>query len=183
MKLLLDSLTVLLCALSAGAGCSARGGVSIGAPAPEHPEHPEADELAVPGDDEPAVETSEAVAQEPADAEPADASGLRSARSTSGHYTVSWRPLASEVPNNEPFELEFFLEKDGVPARGAQVVVRGWMPEHGHGMVRRPEVEDRGDGSYLVRGMLLHMSGLWELFFDVYEPGARKDRVRFEIRL
>ena len=57
------------------------------------------------------------------------------------------------------------------------------MPDHGHGMLRRPEVEDRGDGSYFVRGMLFHMGGFWELFFDVYEPDKRKERVRFEINL
>lgn len=108
---------------------------------------------------------------------------LRAGESASGRYRVRWRPLAGAVPTNEPFELELFLERDGAPAAGVDVVVRGWMPDHGHGMLRRPEVEDRGDGSYLVRGMLLHMGGFWELYFDVYEPGERKDRVRFEVEL
>ena len=108
---------------------------------------------------------------------------LRTQTSDSGSFRLSWRPLAPEVPTNEPFELAFLLERDGVPVPGATVAVRGWMPEHGHGMLRRPEVEDEGDGWYRVRGMLLHMGGFWELFFDVFEPGQRKDSVRFEVRL
>ncbi len=110
-------------------------------------------------------------------------SALREGTSASGRYTVRWRAVEGAVPMNEPFELEVLLEADGAPAPGAHIVVRGWMPDHGHGMLRNPEVIDRGDGSYLVRGMLLHMTGLWQLFVDVYEPGERKDRTTFEVVL
>jgi hypothetical protein len=178
---LLQGLVLLLWAASVSAGCSARGAFTVGAPAEEHPEVAEPPEHA--GAAEAQLEAAELAAAAGAAQASHEGAEMRVAPSASGRYTLRWRPLAPEVPNNEPFELEFFLEKDGAPAPGAEVVVRGWMPDHGHGMVRRPEVLDRGDGSYLVRGMLLHMSGLWELFFDVYEPGARKDRVRFEIRL
>lgn len=114
---------------------------------------------------------------------PPEQAPLRTATSESGTYTVAWRPLGVSVPENEPFELEFLLTHDGRPVPGARVAVRGWMPDHGHGMLRSPAVEERGEGWYRVRGMLLHMSGFWELFFDVYPPGERKDRVRFEVRL
>jgi len=115
-------------------------------------------------------------------------SAFREATSTNGLFVLRWRPLLDEapmgaVPINEPFELEFVLERDGAPYPGAEVRVRGWMPAHNHGMLRRPGVEDRGDGSYLVRGMLFHMRCFWELFFDVYEPGKRRESVRFELNL
>ena len=110
--------------------------------------------------------------------------GAETGTSASGRFELAWRVVdAPGVPKNEPFALEFWLTRDGAPLSDAQVIVRGWMPDHGHGMLRRPEVEDRGDGSYLVRGMLFHMGGFWELFFDVYEPDQRKDRVRFEVQL
>ncbi len=112
---------------------------------------------------------------------------FRTAVSRGGQYTIQWRPArGSEVPKNEHFELEVKLYRnvgdDLVPVSGARLAVSGWMPDHGHGMIRQPQAIDQGDGSYLVRGMLFHMGGHWELYFDVIEDGL-SERTDFALDL
>ena len=41
------------------------------------------------------------------------------------------------------------------------------MPGHGHGMNTRARIEPLEGGRFIVRGLLLHMSGEWEFTFDV----------------
>ena len=103
-----------------------------------------------------------------------------------GRFTVLWRPLGDAVPKNEHFELEVWLyrsENGGFePLPGARLAVSGWMPDHGHGMIRKPRASDRGDGSYLVKGMLLQMGGHWQVFFDVLVDN-QSERAQFDLVL
>lgn len=89
--------------------------------------------------------------------------------SRAGTYVVQWRSLSGKVPRNEDFTLEVWVLRDGKAVTGAFLDVHAWMPDHGHGMLRQPRAQARADGSYLVEGMLLHMRGRWQLFFDVLE--------------
>jgi hypothetical protein len=89
--------------------------------------------------------------------------------SRAGKYRVCWRSLAGGVPRNQDFELEAWVLRDGAPVRDAHLFVSAWMPDHGHGMLRQPRAEPRADGSFRVEGMLLHMRGHWQLFFEVLE--------------
>jgi hypothetical protein len=89
--------------------------------------------------------------------------------SRAGQYLVCWRSLAGGVPRNQDFDMEVWVLRDGAPATTASLSVNAWMPDHGHGMLRQPRAEPRGDGSFLVEGMLLHMRGHWTLLFDVLE--------------
>lgn len=89
--------------------------------------------------------------------------------SRAGKYLVCWRSLTGSVPRNEDFELEAWVLRDGQPAQEAHLTVSAWMPDHGHGMLRQPRAEARADGSFRVEGMLLHMRGHWQLFFEVLE--------------
>jgi hypothetical protein len=105
--------------------------------------------------------------------------------SREGNYTVQWRALPEPIPSNESFELEVKLFRgtsELAPLSGARLYVSGWMPEHGHGMLRGPRATDNGDGSYRVRGMLLHMSGRWQIFFDLVD-GASSERAECEVVL
>lgn len=105
--------------------------------------------------------------------------------SPTGAFTVAWRPVAPAVPLNELFELEVELfEGRGTekPLVGAQLRVSAWMPEHMHGMSRRPQAVESAPGRYLVRGMLLHMEGHWQLFFDV-TAGGKSERVESAVTL
>ena len=84
-------------------------------------------------------------------------------------YLVCWRSTSGSIPRNREFDLEAWVLKDGAPLRDAVLSVSAWMPEHGHGLLRRPEVRANGDGSFVIAGMLLHMRGHWQLVFDVLE--------------
>lgn len=148
---------------------------------------------AAPGDDGNGVTPGQEGAADPAAAAanqgPATAEDLRSAVSRGGTYTLQWRAAAGgDVPTNEHFEVEVWLyrgpDEDGnlVPLPGAGLAISGWMPDHGHGMIRRPQATDRGEGAYLVKGMLFHMRGHWQLFFDILEDGL-SERVEFEVDL
>ncbi len=45
------------------------------------------------------------------------------------------------------------------------------MPSHGHGMNYRPTLTALGAGRYRAEGLMLHMSGVWELAFIVRDAG------------
>jgi hypothetical protein len=89
--------------------------------------------------------------------------------SRAGKYLVCWRSLSGSVPRNQDFELEAWVLRDGAAVRDAELAVSAWMPDHGHGMLRQPQAVAREDGSFHVSGMLLHMRGHWQLFFEVLE--------------
>lgn len=108
------------------------------------------------------------------------------ATSRAGMFTAAWKVAGGEsVPENEPFELDVWLfEGTGTetPLTGAELLVSAWMPDHGHGMNRKPEAEEVAPGRYRVRGMLLHMGGFWQLFVDVIRGGV-SERAQFELTL
>jgi len=92
---------------------------------------------------------------------------ITEAVSTGGTYAVSWSPIGGEVPLNDYFELELFVDP---PPESVRVDCR--MPDHGHGMNVRPRVHDLGRGRYRVDGLLLHMAGRWILRFELGEESA-----------
>ncbi|NOT31838.1 MAG: hypothetical protein HOP15_15440 [Planctomycetes bacterium] len=102
--------------------------------------------------------------------------------SRAGSYLVCWRTVTGKVPRNEDFELEVWVLRDGASVPGVELTVNGWMPDHGHGMLRQPRSARRADGSFRVEGMLLHMRGLWQLRFDVLE-GALSEAAECALEL
>jgi len=103
--------------------------------------------------------------------------------SLAGSYVLRWRARDAELIANRPATLDVeVVDSEGQPVVGAQVVARGGMPGHGHGMVREPLSRELGEGRYLVEGFLLHMSGHWELKFDVLRDGVAES-VAFELEL
>ena len=60
--------------------------------------------------------------------------------------------------------------------------IDAWMPEHLHGMTRVPKVTARDDGGFAIDGIRFHMSGYWELDFDVTKDGlAERAQVRVDV--
>lgn len=116
---------------------------------------------------------------------PWQAEGVRTAFSRAGTYLLKWRSVGGEVPKNKHFEIDLWLFKPGdelVPFGGATIATRGWMPDHGHGMVRQPRSRQLEEGHYRISGMLLHMGGLWQLFFDVVVDG-QAESTQFDLTL
>ena len=98
--------------------------------------------------------------------------------STRGLFEVELRTSPDPIPLNQPFELDVIVTSEGAPPESDvswTLRVEGWMPGHGHGMLRQPEVDELGDGRYRVRGMLFHMPGLWELRVLVIETRIEED--------
>ena len=108
----------------------------------------------------------------------------RGVQSNAAGYWVS--VLAPEAwPQNEEFDLVVRV-LDGptrrAVVRDAEIRVDARMPAHGHGMTRDATLEIQPDGSWLVRGMLFHMVGHWELYVDL-RRGAITERAQIDIDL
>lgn len=87
---------------------------------------------------------------------------------------------------NEPFDADVQVQRGcgnaGVPADGVSLRLGGWMPEHRHGMVSEPRASLVGSGRFHVQGLLLHMTGIWELQADVGDAGVLS-RVTLDLRV
>jgi hypothetical protein len=96
------------------------------------------------------------------------------ARIESPRTVLAYRTVPANVEVGELFALEAVVcSKAGVPT-GLRIDAQ--MPEHRHGMNYRPQVVALGGGRYRADGLMLHMSGRWQLVFDV-ERGAAAERL------
>ncbi len=78
-------------------------------------------------------------------------------------------------PGGPPLNQHFTFE---VTVDGADLVgVDAGMPAHNHGINTVPEILPLGDGHWQVSGMLLHMPGAWEMYFDLRDAAGRSHRV------
>lgn len=105
--------------------------------------------------------------------------------SNDGSYLVEFRTRPPTVPLNEPFTLEvrlFDARRGNAPITDAELAVDAGMPEHRHGMNVVPRSWKTNDGTYLVTGMVFHMPGRWELYFDVTRGGTT-ERTQTELVL
>ncbi len=87
-------------------------------------------------------------------------------------WTVRWQSAPAAIPVGAHFSLRFRL--CGPPV--ARVKVRGWMPDHRHGMNYRAAVTLAGPTG-AVRGLLFHMPGRWQLVFDIAGAAGREKLV------
>lgn len=122
------------------------------------------------------------VEQAPQSPSPLEDPAFERLTSVGGRYQLCWRAESGALPRNQDCALEVWVFEDGEPAPGLVLSVRGWMPDHGHGMLRLPRTIDQGDGSYRVEGVLLHMRGRWQLSFDLLN-GAEADVATSEFQL
>jgi sugar lactone lactonase YvrE len=112
-------------------------------------------------------------------------SPTREACSNGGRYHVRVR-APEPFPTNEMFaltaEVEEGCDAPRRPAQRAHLRVDGGMPAHRHGMNTEPVVTPLGGGRYEVKGLLLHMLGYWELYFDVTDAGVT-ERAQIDVVL
>jgi hypothetical protein len=137
-----------------------------------------------------APEQAAPAAAEPA---PADESGAAatepvgpswtSIASNDGSYRVAYRTEPAEIPLNEPFTVHtaVFDAANGAPVE-VTLDVDARMPAHRHGMVRAPAQVRNDDGTFTTTGMLFHMPGDWQLYFDVTRGGVT-ERAQTDIEL
>ena len=84
-------------------------------------------------------------------------------------WTAWWRTEPAPIPVAAHFAIRFHL--CGPPV--GRVEVRGWMPDHRHGMNYRPAVTLNGL-SGRAEGLLFHMPGRWQLILDVRGAAGRE---------
>lgn len=138
-----------------------------------------------PAEEIPAVPAAEPPREPEIVAAPPAWAAEHSIPSNGGAYVVHVSPAPDELPDNEPFQLQVWIADAAHPdvlARDVELGVAAAMPEHGHGMNRVPKAMQREDGSFLVDGMLFHMTGHWELYLDVTR-GAVTERAQCDIVL
>lgn len=103
--------------------------------------------------------------------------------SNDGTIRVAYAFESSPPPLNEPFAMELRVESmDGAALGAVAVIADAGMPEHGHGMNVEPTVTQLGKDVFRVENMLFHMSGRWEIYFDVTREGVTS-RAQDEITL
>ena len=88
---------------------------------------------------------------------------------TGKRWTAWWRSEPDAIPVGAHFSIRFHL--CGPPVD--RVGVRGWMPDHRHGMNYRPAVTLDGS-SGTAEGLLFHMPGRWQLILDVRGEAGRE---------
>lgn len=110
--------------------------------------------------------------------------GVPSVATNLGTFRVHHRSEPASIERGKPFRLQAWITREGsrelVP--WAELSVDADMPEHLHGMNRVPKVSRQYDGSFLVEGMLFHMPGRWDLYFDVHEA-AIVERAQMALEL
>ena len=106
----------------------------------------------------------------------------RQVDSNGGGYTVTFESTPTPIPMNDVFDLRFTVVPKSGSSQGLAVQVDARMPAHGHGMNRVPKLTAQPDGSYKAEGMLFHMPGHWELYFDIAQAG-KTERAQFDVDL
>jgi hypothetical protein len=101
--------------------------------------------------------------------------GAKSVTTPGRAWRVLWKPRTSPIVSGKPFTVDAWVFEAGWPGQPMNFVdlrLDAYMPEHLHGMNRVPVVTKRDDGGFTIEGVLLHMSGFWELDFDVTHKGV-----------
>lgn len=111
--------------------------------------------------------------------------GAHRVTSNAGTFDIVFVTEPSPIPMNEPFEIRACITAPSGDAQAPgnlSLFVDAAMPEHQHGMNTRPHVEPAENGCYHIEGMLFHMLGRWELYFDITRDGIT-ERAQTEINL
>jgi len=105
--------------------------------------------------------------------------------SNDGSFLVLYRTRPDPIPTNEPFSIDVWVydaKRGQALLSQIDVTADAGMPEHAHGMNVEPRVWKQNDGSSLITGMLFHMPGRWELYFDI-SRGEVTERAQAEVWL
>jgi hypothetical protein len=89
--------------------------------------------------------------------------------SSAKNYVVAYRTNPPRIPLNEPFSMEarVFASRDrDTPLKDVTMTFDAAMPEHSHGMNRIPRIRSE-EGLFKIDNILLHMSGAWQMYFDI----------------
>ena len=100
-----------------------------------------------------------------------------------GRYDVRYVSDPDPIPLNDLLAFDVVVTEQGKPVDAeVTLLVDAAMPGHGHGMNTVPKAEALGDGRFRAEGLMLHMAGYWEVYFDVTRDGVT-ERAQFNLEL
>lgn len=111
-------------------------------------------------------------------------------RSNESELTLAYRVIlppdkgvqAGQIPMAEHFVLDVELCADDNFSATQLTRVDATMPEHRHGMNYRPLITGQGVGRFRVEGMMFHMSGHWQISFEVH-TGKKVVRITDDVQV
>ena len=87
-------------------------------------------------------------------------------------YVVAYVTVPAPIVTNEHFAVDFVVCPRAGTATPDSVRVDASMPEHRHGMNYRPAIVASRSGRWRADGLLFHMSGRWDLTFDLADAAG-----------
>ena len=108
-----------------------------------------------------------------------DLRGTQTLESAAYVIAYRWRPAKIEV--GKPFSLDIVTCPKGSAPTPAGLAVDAFMPEHGHGMNYKASVKTPAVGKparFLAEGLMFHMPGRWDLYFDVQSSAGTERLTR-----
>ena len=117
-------------------------------------------------------------------AQPVAADEIPFQSTVAGYYEVRFDSQPEPIVINQIQSWVMYLQTgDGLCVKGAEITVVGGMPEHNHGFPTVPLVQPgANDCEYLVEGLRFHMSGRWEMSFNI-KAGAKTDTLMVSLDL
>lgn len=121
-------------------------------------------------------------------AAPSCGADLRGAQTlASADYVVAYRTQPEKIEVGKHFSLDIVTCVKGAAPAPSGVAVDAFMPEHGHGMNYQAVVKTRANPQEATRavgthfraeGLMFHMPGRWDLYFDVQSAGRTERLTR-----
>ena len=103
--------------------------------------------------------------------------------SEKGRFRVSYQSQLDPIAINRMHSWTLMVaDSGGEPVTGANIAIKGGMPQHTHGLATQPTIESSGEGTYLLQGLRFHMMGYWELELTI-DDGSAKDTVMIPLEL
>jgi hypothetical protein len=104
----------------------------------------------------------------------------------SADYVIAYRTQPAKIEVGKHFSLDIVTCAKGTAAVPVSVAVDAFMPEHGHGMNYKAVVKNSdhtkgaraADAHFRADGLMFHMPGRWDLYFDVQSAGGTERLTR-----
>ena len=115
---------------------------------------------------------------------PINSQNSYSVESNGKNYFVSFAltDVEEKLPVNRYFDLQ--VQVKGTMQQDLkfplQLAFDAGMNSHNHGMNVKPKIETLGHGNYLIKGVLLHMSGQWFFEFNL-RRGVMSDKAKIDV--
>jgi len=99
-----------------------------------------------------------------------------------GHYSVTVAPEDAAYQRNTLHSwIVEITTPEGAPVEGAEILIDGGMPQHGHGLPTSPQMtEALGEGRYKIEGVRFNMRGWWEFKLAITADGV-SDNITFNL--